>query len=45
MVVDSLIRARAARDVQAAVRKLELPTIFAAQAYDLAEQNERNPRA
>ena len=31
--------------VQAAVRKLELPTKSAAQAYDLAEQNERNPRS
>ena len=31
--------------VQAAVQKLELPTKSASQAYDLAEQNERNPRS
>jgi Domain of unknown function (DUF932) len=31
--------------VQAAVRKLELPTKSATLAYDLAEQNESNPRS
>jgi len=37
----------ASRDevIEAAVRRLELPTKSAGEAYDLAEQHERNPRS